>query len=246
MGFDTSAWPGLELEQQITEGNRNEVWRGSLKGVPVSVRRSRRDERSLNWELDLVGHLDQLGFKVPTVIEAANGRRHVLGAVVQHWLHGRPPETDRDWQLVAATLLRIHAATAGYPQRPGCSAVTQLTRSSVSVDADMGALPDDVASDILGVFATVAEMPKSVIHGDPMAGNIRIDDAGVVGMLDFDESRVDVAWHDLSNLGVQVLDDSEHSQAVRLSDAWETANAWIAEQEYALRRLESLRTSFDT
>ena len=46
----TSPWRGLELDQQILEGNRNEVWRGSLGGRAVSVRRSRRDEESVgNW-----------------------------------------------------------------------------------------------------------------------------------------------------------------------------------------------------
>lgn len=84
----------------------------------------------------------------------------------------------------------------------------------------------------------------SVIHGDPMAGNIRINHEGIVGLLDFDESRVDVAWHDLSNLGVRVLGASDHEQATRLSDAWEAANGWVLEPEYALRRLEALRASF--
>jgi len=113
----------------------------------------------------------------------------------------------------------------------------------LSVDADMGALPDDVAGEVLGVFANVAKMPVSVIHGDPMAGNIRIDDSEIVGLLDFDESRVDVAWHDLSNLDIQVLNDSDHAQAAQLSDAWETANGWVPEREYALSRLRALRTS---
>lgn len=243
MDFDVSPWRGLKLEHQIAEGNRNEVWRGSLNDKPVSVRRSRRDDRSLNWELDLIDYLNTAGFKVPTVIESNDGRRHVDCTVVQHWLHGRAPDTDHDWQLVAVTLQRLHGATTTYPQRPDSCAVTQLTRSSVSGDADMSALPQDVANDVFNVFASVSKLPTSVIHGDPMAGNIRIDDSDVVGLLDFDESRVDVAWHDLSNLGVQILDDADHAQAARLSDAWEAANGWIIEPQYAQRRLEALRTS---
>jgi Ser/Thr protein kinase RdoA (MazF antagonist) len=175
-----------------------------------------------------------------------DGRQHVNGVVVQRWLHGRPPESDQDWQLVAATLQRLHHLTAEYPQRPGCYAVAQLTRSSLSVDADINSLPTDVASVVLSVFANVAEMPVSVIHGDPMAGNLRIDDSEVVGLLDFDESRVDVAWHDLSNLGIQILNDSDRAQAAQLSDAWETANGWIPERDYALSRLSALRTSLVT
>lgn len=247
--LDTAPWPSLELVEQIVEGNRNEVWRGSMDGCDVAVRQSRRAGPSLDWELDLIEHLAAAGFRVPTVIKSADGRRHVDGVVVQRWLDGRPPETPEDWQLVADTLRELHRTTVGYPQRPGCCAVAELTRTATSVDAEMGRLPDDVAQEVLTVFATVAELPVSVIHGDPMAGNLRIDD-GVgpsrvgllrVGLLDFDESRVDVAWNDLSNLGIQVLDDADHGRATELSDAWEAANGWVAEPAYARQRLDSLR-----
>lgn len=94
---------------------------------------------------------------------------------------------------------------------------------------------------MMDAFAAVAEYPTSVVHGDPMADNLRIDDQGVVGLLDFDESRVDVHLHDLSNLGIQVLDDKTHAVATRLSHAWEAANGWVVEPTYARERLESLR-----
>ncbi len=196
---------------------------------------------SLAWELDLVTFLDRNGFVVPTVVETDDGRREADGVVVQRWLEGRPPESDSDWAQVADELRRLHGLTTDYVQRPGCCAVAEITRTSVSVDADMGALPDDVAAEVVDVFAQVATMTVSVIHGDPMAGNIRISNDGAVGLLDFDESRVDVAWHDLSNLGVQVLADDDHAAALRLSDAWEAANAWVAEPGYAQRRLEAMR-----
>lgn len=243
MAIDTTPWRSVELRERVAEGNRNEVWRATRGGDDVSVRRSRRSVASLDWELDLIAHLDRDGFVVPTVIESDDGRRHIDGVVVQRWLSGRPPTSANDWTLVAQTLQRLHRSTTGYDQRPGCCAVAQLDRSSVSVDADLSVLPDDVAADVLGVFADVAAMPVSVIHGDPMAGNIRLSDDGDVGLLDFDESRVDVAWHDLSNLEVQVLDDAEHARALKLSDAWETANGWVAEPRYARRRLAALRAS---
>ena len=238
---DTSPWPGLGVHEPIEEGNRNAIWRGSLLGQPVAIRQSRRTQASLEWELDLVTQLDSLGFTVPTVIETSDGRRHVNGLVVQRWLHGRPPSSDQDWQLVANTLQQLHSATGSYPQRPDCCAVAELTRTTSSVDADMAALPEDVADEVLAVFADVSNMQTSAIHGDPMESNIRIGEDGVVGLLDFDESRVDVAWHDLSNLGCQVLDDASHARALRLSDAWETANAWVAEPDYARQRLAALQ-----
>ena len=91
------------------------------------------------------------------------------------------------------------------------------------------------------IFAEFADVPTSLIHGDPMDGNVRIDEDGGVGFLDWDESRVDLVWHDLSNLGVQVLGNEDHARALRLSNAWEAANAWVVEPDYARQRLDALR-----
>ena len=85
-GSDLDAWTGLRMVERIEEGNRNEVWRGELDGMPVAVRQSRRSEASLNWELDLIEALARAGFTVPVVIAADDGRRHVHGRVVQHWI----------------------------------------------------------------------------------------------------------------------------------------------------------------
>jgi aminoglycoside phosphotransferase (APT) family kinase protein len=43
---------------------------------------------------------------------------------------------------------------------------------------------------VLGVFASLADVPVSLIHGDPGSSNIRISNVGKVGLLDWDESRV--------------------------------------------------------
>lgn len=243
--MDVAAWTGLALVEQIREGNRNEVWRGTLEGRSVSVRRSRRSPESLDWELDLITELDAAGIRVPVVVPTQDGRRHVGGIVVQQWLEGRAPSTEADWRAVADTLHHLHTlhpdgVGADLFQRPGCMVVTALGRSDRSVDADMAALPDDVAELVLQVFQSVSDAPVSVIHGDTGPSNIRIGPDGVVGLLDFDESRVDVCWHDLSELGVQILDDETHARAQRLSHAWEAANAWVVEPDYARSRLERL------
>lgn len=93
------------------------------------------------------------------------------------------------------------------------------------------------------VFTEFTDAPTAVVNGDPGASNIRITATGQVGLLDWDESRVDVTWHDLSNLGVSILESREHQRALALSHAWEAANAWIAEPEYAAIRLSQLKQS---
>lgn len=239
--FDVTPWPGLRLIEAAAGGHRGKVWRGERDGRPVAVRRSRRPPASLAWELDLLDDLGRAGFQVPAVVPAADGQRSVGGVVVQRWLEGREPTTDDDWRTVAAELQRLHRATAGRAQRPGCCAVTELGAVRRSVDADLDRLPPEVVAPVLGVFDGVpSRVPVAAIHGDPGPANIRITDEGRVGLLDWDESRVDLVWHDLSNLGVQVLDDADHAAAMRLSDAWEAVNAWLVEPAYARRRLARL------
>ncbi len=99
-------WPGLTLNRRIQEGNRNEVWAGTIGDLPVAVRRSRRAPASLGWELDLLAELSARGFVVPVPVATKDGAWRHDGVVVQHWLAGRPPSSDADWELVAAELQR--------------------------------------------------------------------------------------------------------------------------------------------
>jgi Ser/Thr protein kinase RdoA (MazF antagonist) len=241
--LNVDAWPGLELVNPAIGGHRNEVWFGHFRDRPVSVRQSCRSEASLAWELQLLCTLIKRGFLVPAPVACETGSLSSEGVVVQDWIDGHEPSSDDEWGLVADELMHLHATCADVAQRPGCMAVTDLTATSRSVDADMSAAPIEVAEVILGIFNSYRHIPVSLIHGDPNASNIRITNDGRVALLDWDESRVDVVWHDLSNLGIQVLSDVDHERAQRLSNAWETANAWVAEPEYAQRRYAALRNS---
>ena len=238
--IDVGPWPGLTVAEPLSGGSRNLVWLGDLDGRPVAVRRGRRSPESLAWELDLLGFLAEAGFRVPSIVPSADGSPSVDGVVVQEWLDGRPPSSDADWRSVADELRRLHRLTARHAQRPGCVTVRQLAEERRSVDADLDAMPSQAADRLLVIFAEFADVPLAVVHGDPGPENIRIGPDGSVGLLDWDESRVDLTWHDLSNLGIQVLTDEEHRRARRLSNAWEAANGWLREPDYARRRLQLL------
>jgi streptogramin lyase len=84
-------------------------------------------------------------------------------------------------------------------------------------------------------------VPISVIHWGPDASKIRIDDHDRVWLLDWDESRIDVVRHHLSNLGVPELEPADHQRAQRLSDTWEALNAWTTEPDCLQSRLAQLR-----
>jgi Ser/Thr protein kinase RdoA (MazF antagonist) len=241
--LNVDAWPGLQLVNPAIGGHRNEVWFGELCDRTVSVRQSCRSEASLAWELQLLCTLSNRGFLVPAPIACNIGTLSHDGVVVQEWIDGHEPSSDDEWSLVATELMRLHASCADVAQRPGCMAVTDLTATSRSVDAEMSAIPTDATDVILGIFNSYRHISVSLIHGDPNASNIRITNDGRVALLDWDESRVDVVWHDLSNLGIQVLGDADHAGAQRLSNSWEAANAWTAEPGYAQRRYAALQHS---
>ncbi|MEM8923787.1 MAG: phosphotransferase [Actinomycetota bacterium] len=239
--IDTRPWRHLTLVAPVAGGHRNEVWEGGIGATRVAVRRSRRSGGSLAWELDLIEHLAAEGFRVPVVVPTDDGRRSAGDVVVQRWLDGPPPASPADWHRVGRELQRLHDATRGYRQRPGCCTVGELSDVRRSVDADLDAVPFDVEKRVTAVFAAVADAPVAVVHGDTHAGNLRMADDGAVGLLDWDESRLDVTWHDLSSLpGVDLLPVEARERAERLSHAWEAVNAWTTEPHYARRRLAHL------
>ncbi len=62
--------------------------------------------------------------------------------------------------------------------------------------------------------------------------------AGRVGLLDWDESRVDHVELDLADLPNDGLVGDRLRVARTAADAWEAANGWVLEPAYARRRLD--------
>lgn len=221
-------------------GHRNAIWAGELDGERVAVRQSRRSPASFEWELDLIAMLPSFGVRVADPVRSSTGALHIDGLAVQRWVDGDEPVTPDDWMRVAGNLQHLHSLKLPISQRPDCCLVTELAMRKRSVDADLSVVPDEVRVVLVETFASFVDVPAVVIHGDPAASNLRLDADGQVTFLDWDESRIDLTWHDLSNLGIQVLDDEQHLRAQRLSNAWEALNAWTLEPDYARRRLALL------
>lgn len=232
------AWDGVRLTRRLGGGYRNEVWAARRGGQSLVARRSRRGAESLTWELDLLEFLRAHAFAVPECLPARDGRRHVDGVVVQTWLDGEPPAHD-DWPAVVAQLRRLHELTAGWPQRPGHASTVEMLTAEHGGDVDLRVMPGDAVVRCRAAWAPLVGWPTSVVHGDPGAANIRLH-GGRVGLLDWDEARVDAADLDLADLPVVVLSPARHAVAHAACHAWEAANAWRSEPEYARRRLAAL------
>lgn len=225
-------------------GHRNEVWAARLAGRRLVARLSHRSAASLAWETSLLAALADAGIRVPRIVPAADSRLQIDALVVTDWLDSDPPASDGDWRRVADALARLHTVTRDWPQRPGCRSTRELLTANVGGDVQLDRMPPEAASRVRDAWRAVAAEPAAVVHGDPSPDNLRLAD-GQVGMLDWDEARVDAAILDLAALPLDCSDclgPGRWAAARRAVDAWEVANAWQAEPDYARRRLARLRS----
>ncbi len=234
-----AAWGQLRVIGPLDGGNRNTVLELRRGRERLVARKSRRPPASIEWEIELLDYLARAGVRVPAMIPASDGRRHIDGVVVQTWLGGAPPSPG-DWPAVAAELRRLHAITAGWPQRPGSASTRELLTAERGGDVDLSVMPPDAVTACRMAWRRLTGSAETVVHGDPGASNIRITSDGV-GLLDWDEARVDYADLDLAELPVNDLPPDRLDAARIAATAWEAANGWTVEPSYARRQLDLLR-----
>lgn len=227
--------------EPLAGGVANDVWNVRVGGRLAVGRAGSRSDADLAWETALLQHLDRAGLTVPVPIPARDGRLFADGLVVMTYLDGGPPESPADWRRVAATLREVHRVTRGWPQRPGWRSSVDLLRAGTGTRIDLGAMPAEGVARCRAAWARLAGRPTCVVHGNPAnPGNIRMT-ADRVGLIDWDESHVDVPDLDLVLPGNAAgLGDGEHDIAAQASAAWEAAVCWG--DEYAVNRLAQVRT----
>jgi Ser/Thr protein kinase RdoA (MazF antagonist) len=217
-----AAWPGLGDFDELRGGHRVTTAQAVYNDLLVVVRRSDRDAASLDWELDLLAHLHSYGIAVPRLIPALDGRRHVNGWHVYQYVEGNTA-TNEDEEAVHEAARHVHAATAGWPQRPGFRSSFDLLHQMRGGDVYLDAMPGSLVAEIRAAWRAVTPIATAVIHGDLGAGNAIIGPGGHVTLIDWDESRVDDTGFDIG--------DSPAWRRAQL--AWEVATCWVKEPEYA-------------
>jgi aminoglycoside phosphotransferase (APT) family kinase protein len=141
---------------------------------------------------------------------------------------------------VADTLRHLHRLTQGWPQRPGWRSSTDLLHAETGTKIDLGAMPSEGVARCRAAWERLAGRRTCVIHGDSNnLGNIRVT-ADRVGLIDWDESHVDVPDLDLVlPHNAADLDVDEYDIAAQASAAWEAAVCW--KDDYAVKRLAEVR-----
>lgn len=239
------AWGDARLVRRVAEGP-GAVWLARLAGQRVAVRASHRSLPALEWELDLLDHLAEVGdfgLRVPAPIRTVEGQRHRAGVVVAAWLDGRAPQSKTDWDAVAAALRSVHEATTDWAQRPGFAACAELVRLRRAGDVDLDALPADVGGDCETALAALAEhegadAPRSAVHGDPTAANLRVVGHSVA-LLGWDSTRVDHPGVDFAGL---TLPPAQQPPGVvrRAALAHAVAACWSVDPAKARHRVAEL------
>jgi Ser/Thr protein kinase RdoA (MazF antagonist) len=239
---NAAAWTGVEPVERLTGGHRNPVFLARRGDRRLVLRRSGRPAGSLDWELDLLEHLADHGVTVPRLVPADDGRRHVDGWLVQEFFAGERPSDPADWRRVVDVLTEVHSLTAGWPQRPGFASARRLLTTERGGDVRLDAMPAAAAGAVRAAWRPILSGPECAVHGDVGAGNVLVD-GDRVALLDWDEARVDVPWLDFAFVpeDVAVPFPGDRQALVTAGVAWEAATCWVAEPEYAARRLTELQ-----
>lgn len=243
-------WTALELWgprvtriERLTGGVANDVWSIDVNGRPAVGRLGRRSDDDLAWEAALMRHLDAEGLSVPLPIPTTDGRLFVDGLMVMTHLDGRTPATPDDWRRVAEALRTLHRLTKGWPQRPGWRSSIDLLDADTGTKVDLGAMPAEGVARCRAAWARLVRTRTCVVHGDPNPRNVLITE-DAVGLIDWDESHVDVPELDLVlPYNAAALDDELHDIASQASAAWEAAVCWdpSGQDPYAANRLAEVR-----
>jgi len=226
--------------EPLTGGVANDVWSLRVDGQLAVGRLGARSDADLAWETELLNYLDREGLTVPVPIPTMDGRLFADGLVVMTYVEGRPPETEADWRRVAGTLRQLHRLTEGTPQRPGWRSSTDLLQAETGTKIELTAMPPEGVARCRAAWARLTGRQTCVVHGDPNnPGNIRMT-ANRVGLIDWDESHVDVPDLDLAlPHNAAGLDDDAYDIAAQASAAWEAAVCW--DDSYAVSRLAEVR-----
>ena len=251
---DVSAWREVEITGALTGGARARVYAAHRGEEPLVVKVSPREEPSLDWELELLLALTAAGVPVPTPTPTADGRVRVGRVFVSRFLPGGPPRTAEHWRAAAEVVATVHEVTRGWPQRPGAASAALLMGTTRGADVDLAAMPPSAAALVRACWQPLLDRADAagrddgscVVHGDLGTGAFLVD-GDEVGIIDWDEARVDVPAFDLAALataagGAVALPGGLDRQV--LADAalaWEVATCWVPEPDYALGRLRQLR-----
>lgn len=236
--FIARALPDWALDREATRllrrfegGHRNHVWLVEVDGVLRIAKTTRRSEEAIAWMLPVLELAERCGLTVaPPLPRRAGGfiaRVDTLSVTLEPFLDGTPLETA-DRNRFTERLERFHQSATTVGQRPGFAAAHDLLTGHSGGDVDLRDMPPELVARCRNAWAAVTERPHTVVHGDANENNLLSLPGGGIGLIDWDEARVDAALFDRAVLGLET-GPTEHQAAT----AWEIAASWHIEPHHA-------------
>lgn len=193
------------MTERLEGGYKNELWRHG----DVVLRLTRAPLESVAWEHRLLATLPP-----PAVAPLADPELQADGRVASRfpYVPGGPLDRDDPAQRgqVAHWLARLHRARWDGGQRPGAS--SWLDRDLVRNawwDWELVEKPPELVRAYERVTAFLADPPPlqvGVVHGDVYRGNMRVDAGRLVGIVDWEEARLDWPAAELANAAWELRD----------------------------------------
>ena len=220
--------------QPLSGGHRNRVFRLVGGAKDLVFKSTRRSEAAMAWLPPVLAQAQRAGFTVPDLVPSQNGRFVESGWSCETYLEGSrwsAPLTCIDPMIRA-----FHSATTRIAQRPGFAETRALARGDASGDIQMDLMPNAVMEMLLRAWTALRDQPHSVVHGDLTPANLIALPSGGVGLVDWDEARVDATVFDTN----QTAGATITTAVKRALTAWECAACWQIEPA----RARDLATTF--
>jgi Ser/Thr protein kinase RdoA (MazF antagonist) len=233
------AWGEFSEISQLEGSNRTTAMLVQRGDQLLVAKTTARSPEALRWLAGVLPRAKDAGFVVPSLVPTANGELVAEGVTLETWVEGSPlPRAD--FHRVQPLIREFHRLTRGFPQRPGFASSQELLSLERGGDVDLANMPEHLVAACRAAWMDVASSDLCVVHGDLNPGNLLLTPTGRIGLIDWDETRLDLALFDEAALhsSEEGAEGADRGPAARALLAWEVAACWHVEPEYA-RRLAS-------
>lgn len=222
----TEKW-GISTDlKSLSGGKRNHTVRTDGLEAEVVFKSTTRSPAAIAWLIDVHKRAREVGFIVPKFLESGDGNLVEDGWTCEQFIRGQPLSRD-ELHRIHRQILEFHSAAANLEQRPGFLSVVDLLTNRTGGDVNLNAMPRDLVERCRSAWSAVSDRQTAIVHGDLNSGNVIMTEDERYALIDWDESRRDLALFDLGQLAA--IDEAGR----RAHLAFEVACSWLVEPEYA-------------
>ena len=225
----TEKWGVSASLEPLTGGHRNQVFRARN----VVFKSTTRSPKSIAWLVDVHRCARAANILVPEFLQSEDGNLVEDGWTCEPFIQGTHPQ-ENELTDIRHKIIEFHSATANIEQRPGFRSCVDLLHLPSGGDVNLDAMPVTLVKKCRDAWSAVSDRQTVTIHGDLNPANIIKTGSGDLAIIDWDESRRDLALFDLG----QISEDDENSRQARV--AWEVACSWLLEPEHAQKLASKL------